>query len=486
MFMKLLFTTVLSLVFLNISAQKLESYEFLEGRSALEIKFQLNNIITVPYGVDFYKIRYFTADINGDQHVASGLLCVPQDDTGLIFPMACYQHGTVAGRDDVPSNLAGGYTLPMVFSSYGYVVCAPDFIGLGDSPGIHPYVHAETEASAGVDLMLAARELAEELEELDINDQVFISGYSQGGHAAMALHREIEMNQTQQFDVTASAPMSGPYSISDKMIDFTLGDSDYETVSYIAWVTLSYQLAYPDLFAGITLEDVFLPEYLEDINLFKDEMIDLWELNDRMTATLISTVGSVTPKNTVKPEIVDAIMNDPSHPFSQALADNDVYDWAPNSPTKMYYCKGDDQVTYENALLAEEIMIANGAQDVEAVRRDNDVALLDHGGCVFPASIAAIEWFNTFQNIISSTGEIIDNDHVTVRYHNDLLYVNVADDSFVNGQVNIFNMSGQLEMQLNITDQSSQHDINALTKGFYLASIKNQKGQLMSSKFVKY
>ena len=47
----------------------------------------------------------------------------------------------------------------MIFAAFGYVVCAPDFVGLGDSPGVHPYVHAKTEASAAIDMLRAAREL---------------------------------------------------------------------------------------------------------------------------------------------------------------------------------------------------------------------------------------------------------------------------------------------------------------------------------------
>jgi len=475
-----------SLVFINLTAQKLESYEFLSSRSAIEIKLEFNNILTVPYGVDFYKIRYYTADVNGDEHIASGLLCIPQDDTGLVFPLACYQHGTVSGRDDVPSNLEGGFTLAMAFSAFGYVVCAPDFVGLGDSPGVHPYVHAATEASAGVDFMLAARELTAELEDLRINDQVFITGYSQGGHAAMALQRELELNQSQEFQVTASAPMSGPYSISEAMTEFTLGDDPYQTVAYIAWLSLGYQAAYPQLLEGITLEDIFKPEYIDDIIDFREERIDLWVLNGRMIQTLISTVGTVTPKNTINPEILEALFNDPEHPLSIALADNDVFDWAPNSPTRLLYCQGDDQVTFENALLAEETMIANGSNSVEAVRKDNDVALLDHGGCVLPASLDAINWFNTFQMITNVDGEILTNDNINVRYYDSKLHLDIDDDQFTKGTMSVITMSGKLKSQKSIEKQNSSFEVFDLPEGFYLITISDDRGLLKSSKFVKY
>jgi hypothetical protein len=34
----------------------------------------------------------------------------------------------------------------------------PDYIGMGGSPGLHPYVHAASEATASIDMIRAARE----------------------------------------------------------------------------------------------------------------------------------------------------------------------------------------------------------------------------------------------------------------------------------------------------------------------------------------
>ena len=251
-------------------AQELESMELIESYTTTEVSLIIG--ITVSYGVDLYKVRYYTKDVSGNNSIASGLLCVPQAGN-YIFPMAVYQHGTVDGREDVPSRLAGGYQLPLVLASYGYVVCAPDMLGLGDSPGVHLYVHAKTEASAAIDMLLAIRDNDDQRDEYALNDQLFITGYSQGGHAAMALHKEIEEFYSDEIVVTASAPMSGPYSMSDLMVDFTLGDDVYTSVSYLAWIVLSYQVAYSDNFEGYELENIFKADYIEDILEFKNENI---------------------------------------------------------------------------------------------------------------------------------------------------------------------------------------------------------------------
>jgi hypothetical protein len=59
----------------------------------------------------------------------------------------------------------------------------------------------------------------------------------------------------------------------------------------------------------------------------------------------------------------------------------------------MYYCTADEQVFFENSLLAESTMLANGATDIKAINRGN----LDHGGCVTPALEAAAIYFDSLK-----------------------------------------------------------------------------------------
>ncbi|NNE16007.1 MAG: T9SS type A sorting domain-containing protein [Saprospiraceae bacterium] len=486
--MKRLFTLFIFLAFvLNINAQKLVNVTLITSLSKLDIS-ALAGGLPAAYAVDLYKVQYMTADVNGDDHLASGLLCVPNDGS-TAFPLAAYQHGTVGGRNDVPSNLQGGFTLPLVFAAFGYVVCAADFVGLGDSQGIHPYVHAKTEASAAIDLLIAARELDadDSFEDFTLNDQVFVTGYSQGGHAAMAAHRELETNYSSEFTVTASAPMSGPYSISDKMIDFTLGDDPYSTVAYLAWLTLGYQSAYPELLKDLELEDIFKPEYIADILEFKNENISLWDLNDRITATLNSTVGAVVPKNMLLPNILESILTDPDHPLSIALADNDTFDWAPSAPTNLYYCVGDDQVTFENAILASQVMNDNGAAAVNGIRIDTDNNLLDHGGCVSGAATGALFFFGSFQQLLSSNENIAFDLNTRVYYSNGQVNVDIPlERAGQFNQMSIYSQTGQMVWQRNISKGQSSFDISHLPMGMFVVTLRDDRELYKTVKMVKF
>jgi len=477
---------ILSILAFESFGQRLESAQLLRTFSTADIS-QLANGFPVLFEVDVYKVRYFTPDEAGVDKIASGMLAIPQD-ASLAFPLACLQHGTVAGREDVPSRLLGGYSTGVILAGLGYVSVMPDYVGLGDSPGIHLYVHAETEASAGRDLLRAARELEddENFPVFHLNDQVFVSGYSQGGHAAMALHRMLETNFSNEFNVTASAPMSGPYSISEKMKEFTLGDDDYGTVAYIAWVILSYQRAYPSTVGQITLEEIFKPEYLDNIIAFKNENINLWTLNSRLTTSLLNNVGSVTPKDLLLPDVLNSYLTDPTHPLSVASAENDTYDWTPQAPTNLYHCVGDEQVVFENAILAENVMTANGSTSVKSIRIDSDNNLLDHGGCVPGASTSTILFFNSFQEITPVSNTVVDDPLVQVYYHNNILNVNIPNERKENlNRLMVYSMNGVLLLNRDLDERKTQEDVSELSQGMYWVLLSDSHGVFKSQKIIK-
>ncbi|NNF22106.1 MAG: hypothetical protein HKN67_09200, partial [Saprospiraceae bacterium] len=464
--MRFIYTALIPLLFVvSATSQNLESVTYLESFQKDEISSMIG--LSVNYGVDLYKVRYYTPDINGDEHVASGLICIPQSQS-RSFPLACYQHGTVGSRDDVPSNLQGGYLLAVIFASYGYVITTPDYLGLGDSPGIHPYVHAATEASAAIDLLYAARELDAQDDTFSMNDQLFITGYSQGGHASMAAHQEIQTNYSQDFTVTAAANMSGPYSLSEKMMDFTLGDNEYLTPSFIAAAMLGFKEVYPEILQDYEIEDIFQAQYVGDVLAYGNEEITLWELNDRFIEGLISEHGVVRPRDLLIEEVVDAILNDPMSPFSVVLQDNDTYNWAPEAPTRLYYCEADDVVNFDNAILAEAEMNANGASDLLAVKSDVFTPQ-DHSGCVLPASFSGILFFGAYQNILTSTENIFDDPNLTINNNNQILLINIPPAKYrSDNKLLLHDMSGRTIFETNTDSGMTYHDIADIPGGMYI------------------
>lgn len=388
--MKLLFTFFSFLLIASLPAQSLISVEEKGSRTKEELAAQFRNIAN--NAVDLYKITYTTKDVFNELDTASGLIVVPRRDQQHSYPRLVFQHGTVASRTDVPSNLEGGYQAGLFFGGLGYVSLLPDFLGLGTSRGTHPYVHAASEASVAIDMLHILDEFAEQVNVI-VNDQLFVTGYSQGGHAAMALHKAIEEGET-GFEVTASAPMSGPYSISNVMRErMTNAEFSYFYPAYVHFTIVSYNYVY-GLYDDIA--EVFKPDYVPLLRRFLAEEIDLNLLNGGLITELIANHGAPIPRFMLQDSILNAVLTDDMHPVNVALRDNDVFNWKPEAPTRLYYCMADDQVPFENSVVAAEAIRANGAPDFDAL----DVnPTADHGECVEPAILATALFFGQFWDV---------------------------------------------------------------------------------------
>jgi hypothetical protein len=413
-----------------------------------------------------YKITYETNDVFGQLDTASGLLVLPIHDQPTEFPLLCYQHGTVNSPTDVPSNLQGGFELATVFAGVGYVTTAADFLGMGESRGFHPYVHADSEASAAIDMLFAARQYADENDIL-LNDQLFISGYSQGGHAAAAAHREIQENYSDEFTVTASAPMSGPYSISGEMRDVILSTDEYFFPAYAPNTVLSYDYVY-GLFDEV--EEVFKQPYATFIEQFYNDQISLGALNNLLISQLTTNSGASVARNLFQDSIIMAVENDLEHPFNVALRDNDVYDWTPQAPTRLMYCEADDQVVYTNAIVADSVMNMNGAPDVMSL---NVNPTANHGQCVEPATISSLLFFAGFQDITVDVPELEDQSiEVFPNPSSGILTIAYAKS---NSQYRLIDTQGKLIQTGRLQDDQTSLDISQLTNGLYFLQIENDQ-----------
>src|SRR6185369_18078931 len=170
------------------------------------------------HGFDSYKVTYCTVDavLPGERTArptsATGMVSVPRGHGP--FPTVAYQHGTSVSYYDAMSNpnIVGaieprgesfeGPPGDAVFAGNGFVLVGADYLGLGDSSVPRErYFHAETEASAGADLLSASHEVLADLHVRQTGD-LFIFGYSQGSYAALALHRAL---QEVNVDVTGDA-----------------------------------------------------------------------------------------------------------------------------------------------------------------------------------------------------------------------------------------------------------------------------------------
>lgn len=337
---------------------------------------------TPRFDVQGYTVNYRTPGLDGQLTVASGAVYLPLGVPAAV-PVVAYMHGTVTNRLSVPSNplVQEGLLFGTAFGSDGAVVVMPDYLGLGGNAGPQLYLHQQTHASAAIDLLRAARTLTERLGVATQRNNLFITGYSQGGGVAMGLLREVEKNHASEFPVVGAAPMSGPYDLSGTVRTALLLNPPYPPA-----------VGYAALIAG-SMATVYNLGPLSNFLVAGAVPTATAMLNGTVTDAQLATLPR-TPRDLLVPSFLGKISLDTNDLFWQALKDNDTYDWVPKVPVRLYYGGADLDVPPQNALTAQGIMRARGATSVAAV---NVGATLNHGTAVLPATIAAKRFLDSLR-----------------------------------------------------------------------------------------
>jgi hypothetical protein len=351
--------------------------------TTLNLYFSLYGVnLTAQYGVNWYRVVYETIDPLGGRTTASGGLFLPAQ-SGVNWPLLSYSHGTLTQTNQSPSTtLTEDSFAGLAFASFGYASVVADLLGFGASPGLHPYLHARSEATASVDMLRAARNYCAS-NSIGLNGQLFIAGYSQGGHTAMALHRELERYHTNEFTVTASAPMAGPYDMSGVELNDILSARCPPNPYYAAYVLVAYQSVYV---LAPSWSNLVVAPYASTLPPLFNGNTSGTTINSAMPACNISTIFT--------PAVIASLTNDPGCPLYQALRDNDLYRWKPVAPMRLYQCSGDLDVLPANSQVAYDSFQAQGATQVQLI---DPMPGADHSTCAIPCLEAAKAWFDTLK-----------------------------------------------------------------------------------------
>jgi len=339
---------------------------------------------TTVYGYKAYKIPYTTTDEEGNTVHVSGLMViptgVPEGVKQLGFSMVSDSHGTIFANKEAPTVIASAVNMPdgapvILTSLYAFVTLQADYIGFGDSIGhYHPFILKRSLANATVDFIQAAKEFAEN-NHIPVNGQLFVTGYSEGGYAAMAALEKMENEG--ELDVTMAAPMAGPYAV-DAMAQGVLSQPTLSVPSFMANVGYAYALAYDH-----ALTEVINEPYASKLPTLFDGTKTRTEIDPELTTVTTGENGLFNPA------LVTSFFTDPDNWFKKAVQENDVFKWAPQTPVKLIHCEGDSVIPYAISELTAQTMQKVGAESVDLVPVEatlagmglGDGSLLDHAEC---------------------------------------------------------------------------------------------------------
>lgn len=336
-------------------------YNQVEGKSTFMQMFSpLMDMITyfkVHQIVGTYKSEY-----KGKPIILSGNMYVPKSKQCRGLILAC--HYTYAALSESPSQ---GPTLSSLLATKGYAVVDADYVGFGITyQTVHPYLDKQATARAVADLGRLARPFLEANGYTFTTDDIFIFGYSQGGHAATAVQEYIESHP----DYYADLPLTKVYCGG--------GPYDPKTTYDVAKATdvIGFPAVVPMFLQGTIyandLNDATLPLPITEADFLSDEMLrddryKTW-LNSKaytmdQVNMLMKNIGCGKFSTILRPEAMGGEEYAPNKILFEKLAQNSTATYCPKTPMYVFHSKGDDVVTFDNAEMLQRAFRDRGADE---------------------------------------------------------------------------------------------------------------------------
>jgi len=355
-----------------VAVERISKYPAFVAQFLLD-SVKLPEPIHLTYGITLYRVTYRTTNHDGSLVVASGLVALPNEHEP--DRVVLYHHGTIVERRTAPSQsrVSDGVLVAVATAGTGGILVAPDYIGLGESRAMHPYMYAKTTSSTSIDFLHAARALVRHLKG-EWPPSLYLMGFSQGGHATFAVQRDLEKSHDPQFEVQAAAPIAGPFRLREISFPQALLGKTTSDPLYVAYIANSYAQVYHR-----PLKSIVAAPYAEIVpSLFDGDH----------TIQEIEAALPTDPRKVFNAEFLDAYDKAKPHWFLDALKENDVDAWTPVAPVRIFYGDDDVDVPPEEARRVEADMKRRGA-DVTAI----SVGPCNHWESSLRAIPQATRWF---------------------------------------------------------------------------------------------
>lgn len=349
----------------------------------------VNYLNSFNIGLKAYKITYYTKNEKNNLVKATGLLMYPKANYKLSTVVS--DHGTTDSRQNVPSNLRGvlyaGFVVELSYVLNGYILMAPDYVGMGSGDGVHPYVHYPTEASATIDFVSAANKVLAQ-QNIKRYDEYFLAGYSQGAHAAMSTLKRLSISNPNNLNFKYAYMGDGPYDFSGVTLQKGVLEKDvYPFTSFIANVVNTCNKTGYQMYNS-NISEVISSEYLDRYNyhVVQDNGGLLW--------------GPLVWRTLFTNNFVNDVTNNQNNKLRQCLKSNDVYDWYNKTPMTLGHSTVDLAIHPENT--SKTIDVQRGYYSWWDLNKYKLEAFywgpLGHIGGIAPFVLASNAKFNTLRS----------------------------------------------------------------------------------------
>jgi hypothetical protein len=220
---------------------------------------------------------------------------------------------------------------------------APDYFGLGDHQGTHPYAQKQNDRSV-IDFIRAAREWSRQ-NNIGHRNRIFLTGYSEGGGIALATAQKMWSLGDPSIQPRAVAPLSGNYDLSGTMArhSMTNGKSVYESAAKLSFMSyFAYGLQQNGM--AFDLEKLFVPSFASYIPEVLRHDPDLEQFATKLATKALQIGGVSGFHRVIQPDARKALeKGERGHWLMKALKANDTYDFVPKAPM-LFVALQDDHI----------------------------------------------------------------------------------------------------------------------------------------------
>ncbi len=336
------------------------------------------------YDVDIYKVKYKTT-VSGKTINASGLVCVPPVQGE--YPVICFQNGTNTYNLYAPSEyvLNPIYQLIEFVASMGYIVVIPDYPGFGESADIpHPYLIEEPTVRSIVDMLYAVKEISpDKLSGASVKDELYLTGYSQGGWATLAVHKAIEQDYSADFNLKGSVCGAGPYNLTLLFRGMT-GVALYPMPVYIGYIINAYSVY--DQFTN-KVSDILNEPYASRLSSLYNGTLTSEEINSQLTTSIQDLFTS---------DFLSGFESEAKFAsVRHALEVNSVSAWNTSVPLFLIHGGSDTSVNPSSTENIYTAMIDAGTSAQTC--KMEIIPGLDHGDAIVPAMVKGLLFIKDLQ-----------------------------------------------------------------------------------------
>lgn len=307
-------------------------------------KYTIASTETTEAGIVKSVINYESIDTAGKPITLSGYFEYPENTA--IKQLILSVHGTIQFNSQAPSATKSAGSLAATKEN-ARVYIAPDYLGYGlTGDKVHPYMNQELTAINSLDCEFAVLQyFIDKNIALTEDHYTIVIGYSQGGSSALATHKYIENNISEEKQTLINLKKSycgGTPADLVKTMDVYFAAEKTNTI--LVFLVIQGMLeSYPDVLGNYTLQDF----YTDKVDANKVAA----GINAKTQVGLYSAMA-VFPSDTSANNIHSEPMHNKDSEFYKAfiscLQKNDLTDWEPKHPINFYHSTTDDTVPFEN------------------------------------------------------------------------------------------------------------------------------------------